>query len=633
MLNTELLDLLNSRELWAFVGSGTSVDAGLPSWGTLSEWIINDLHPDARQRIRKDPQFVQALKLQKYPAALGRLCDLAGRAAAIRALCGCLEKQKVPGDLTMLVARWPFKGYVTSNYDSLLERALDSIGSRGWTSLGNREDDSRLVSNNARGVIWHIHGATAYPDKSNFVLTTDDYAAFYQPGNQVLEQFRSLLVQQRVLFIGFGFNDEDLRKTLHVVGLLCNPANPAFAFIPDSFSPKERNELFDKYNIASITYQKTAQDHRGLTNLLKIYESMVVARTYSFSRNVFRSPSHDPETTSLFLYNELVLRKQSPLEEKVITSLIQSRILSMMRFRGTLSLAELIGELVPKIVTLAPGDGPTEEGTHQVLDFALQDLVTSGLIFFDTVEETYSLSTDGKRNVESRSIDAVLLERRFDSALAARTNEVFPTGSADQLNRIQQASFSFLSDSIRKRGVGVAKSFFPSGQAVADFHVLALLSSLPLYMKQLGNADEALALVKVITGVLRQPSEVEAEFIGAALQAQFAMVLLDMTPNWWKTRISLISSMTFIIDANILIAFFAKGATGHELARLMVNTLHKLGATTICTSGLVDEISEHARWAHNEIGPNTALSAETMKVFLGSAGGLLTFLLKDLLEK
>ena len=35
MLNQQLIDILNSDGAWAFVGSGCSVDAGLPSWEEL----------------------------------------------------------------------------------------------------------------------------------------------------------------------------------------------------------------------------------------------------------------------------------------------------------------------------------------------------------------------------------------------------------------------------------------------------------------------------------------------------------------------------------------------------------------------------------------------------------------------
>ena len=39
MLRTELIDLINGGDAWAFIGSGVSADAGGPTWDQLLEAV------------------------------------------------------------------------------------------------------------------------------------------------------------------------------------------------------------------------------------------------------------------------------------------------------------------------------------------------------------------------------------------------------------------------------------------------------------------------------------------------------------------------------------------------------------------------------------------------------------------
>jgi hypothetical protein len=47
MLRTDLIDLINCGGVWAFVGSGLSSRAGLPSWPTLTETAADRLDAGA----------------------------------------------------------------------------------------------------------------------------------------------------------------------------------------------------------------------------------------------------------------------------------------------------------------------------------------------------------------------------------------------------------------------------------------------------------------------------------------------------------------------------------------------------------------------------------------------------------
>ena len=70
-----------------------------------------------------------------------------------------------PGELLKELSNWPFAGYVTTNYDTLIRRALQAIGQDGgWTEAGNSDSEIRKLSGDTDHLIWHLHGAVDHPD-------------------------------------------------------------------------------------------------------------------------------------------------------------------------------------------------------------------------------------------------------------------------------------------------------------------------------------------------------------------------------------------------------------------------------------------------------------------------------------
>ena len=72
MLRTDLIDLVNRGDVWAFVGAGTSVDAGGPTWvDSLPRFW--PLSPAQRGGIISDARFVAAEKSKDLPRCFLRV--------------------------------------------------------------------------------------------------------------------------------------------------------------------------------------------------------------------------------------------------------------------------------------------------------------------------------------------------------------------------------------------------------------------------------------------------------------------------------------------------------------------------------------------------------------------------------
>ena len=59
--------------MWAFVGSGPSIDAGYPGWGELVGGVVRRIEKERRARVIADQRYVKAARSENWPNALSRI--------------------------------------------------------------------------------------------------------------------------------------------------------------------------------------------------------------------------------------------------------------------------------------------------------------------------------------------------------------------------------------------------------------------------------------------------------------------------------------------------------------------------------------------------------------------------------
>ena len=132
MIDTDLLDVINSGDAWVFVGSGVSADSGLPTWAGLVDLTISKLPHTDQQNVARDTLFLQGKSNGDFALCFRRMGVLVGQEVVANLVKQIFLDEKIePGDLTRLLADWPAAGYVTTNYDNLLETALETGKSLG----------------------------------------------------------------------------------------------------------------------------------------------------------------------------------------------------------------------------------------------------------------------------------------------------------------------------------------------------------------------------------------------------------------------------------------------------------------------------------------------------------------------
>jgi hypothetical protein len=435
---------------------------------------------------------------------------------------------------------------------------------------------------------------------------------------------RGLLVHRRIVFIGFGFNDPEVVRLLKIVGKYCSPTRPAFAFLAGFGSPDDRDsrlQFLEKYNVDIIPYTIVGDSHERLSQLLDVYGAFILRRSLQFSQRPRPCPNYDPETTGLLVYNQLVLREGQTVGSDVLGVLLRARALSLLKHKNNITIDDLRRDLSER-ANLAGVDAAATDsaaGTANRLETCIRTLQHDGLV--EIVDgPTLRLTAAGENFLAKQVGAARRLEEQFAACIHQRACIVL-TSDADAAARVAEAAESFLKDCIDRRALGVAMSWFSSRSDIKDYHVVALLQSLPEFMKQLSSAREALALTTVIREVLARPTEEELKFLGAALQAQFGVNVLGYAPDTVRARAAQISGTLFLLDSSTLIPLLGRSSVGYAQARLLLARLHEIDARVATTTLLAEEVAEHARWAIKQIGTGgSALTPDALAAAIGKAG-------------
>lgn len=622
MLRTDLIALINSGEAWAFVGSGASADSGLPPWSDLLDAVVTKLEPALASNVVTHRRYVPARTAGDFPSCFGVVEEVIGRPQLDSLIEDALTGQRRrPGLIYSTLADWPFAGYVTSNYDDLLEQALRQRVT-GWPSVGHSQSEVRKLSGGAHDLVWHIHGAHGLPATDGRPIVTDrDYDDLYLETSPLMVQLRAFLQQHRVVFFGFSFRDPELARLLKVITRYCNPARPAYAFMQEGEGDRDRRAMLERYNVDLITYPATARPHASLPGLLQTYGSFIIRRSLQFGGRRRSVPSYDPETTGLMVFNELLLRGRGSVAADVPETLLRARVLALLRYAGPKRVDALIQDLDEKarLFLDQPGSAPSTRAAAEV-DTCLRSLLADGHVEMDPGEEhSIRLSTLGHQFVEAQSARSELASSRFATSLSDRARLLLqPDDQA--AGRVAEAAGSFLKECVRRRALGVAMTFAASRPDLRDYQMLALLQSLPEYMQQLQDESEAAALVRLVQDVLAHRDRPENAYLGLAMQSQFGVHLLGLDPDALRARAADLAATFFLIDSSTIIHFMARASTGHEPARLLIKRLSDLGAPTVTTDLLAIEVAEHARWGGKQVASDGSLNAATAIAVTGKAG-------------
>jgi len=245
-----------------FAGAGLSIESGFVNWKELMREIAEELglDVDSETDLIAIAQFHVNERLGNRSKLNQLLIDNFTRNAKIT------KNHEI-------LANLPISSYWTTNYDKMIERALDHVG---------KTPDVKIVSENIiinipkrDAIIYKMHGDITLPHEA--ILTKDDYETYELNRSSYSIILQSELLSKTFLFLGFSFDDPNLVSILsrikNIYGTSKIKTHYCFFKLEDDPIKLKKQELkmkdLNRYGIKAVI----VSDYSQITNVLQEIDS------------------------------------------------------------------------------------------------------------------------------------------------------------------------------------------------------------------------------------------------------------------------------------------------------------------------------------------------------------------------
>lgn len=182
-----------------FVGSGLSIGVGLPGRKALIRELARDFEGDTIDA--SDEVIVQCY------------CNERGRHEFVSKLRKMLNTFQInPTIAHNALVRLPAEQIFTTNYDNLLEKALEQQ-QRVFNVIVENEEAGFIE--NGKVHVFKLHGDVARP--TSVVLTEQDHALYFEQHKPLATLLTAALQTKAMLFVGYSAKDAHFRQLLYKV--------------------------------------------------------------------------------------------------------------------------------------------------------------------------------------------------------------------------------------------------------------------------------------------------------------------------------------------------------------------------------------------------------------------------------
>ena len=265
-------DIINESAA-IFAGAGLSISTGLVNWKELLRDIALELDLD----IDKEHDLIAIAQYYKN--------EKGGRGGINSKLVKEFTKEVVVNINHKLLSSLPINTFWTTNYDNLIEKALQDFGKKIDVKICSENLAINVPRRDA--VIYKMHGDISLSHDA--VITKDDYESYNEKRQVFTTALQGDLVSKTFLFIGFSFDDPNLEYILSRIRILLgNNTREHYCFLKnlnkDAFNGDD--EMF--------SYEKVKQDlkikdlKRYNIQVLRIDNFEEITETLSMINNKLR---------------------------------------------------------------------------------------------------------------------------------------------------------------------------------------------------------------------------------------------------------------------------------------------------------------------------------------------------------
>jgi len=255
----EFLKEIEENNAAIFAGAGLSAASGHVDWKGLLKEFADELSLD----IEKENDLISLTQYHLNKNANNRH-------SLNQKIANEFHHGKVPNPNHEILARLPIFTYWTTNYDRLIEKALQDTGKIVDVKYTTKQLATTIHGRNA--ILYKMHGDVENPDDA--IISKDQYEKYFQTHGAFINTLSGDLVSKTFLFIGFSFTDPNLDYILSRIRITFqNNQRKHYCFFREvKKSPKETSEDFE--------YRKTKQA-LVITDLLRFNIHVLLVSEYS----------------------------------------------------------------------------------------------------------------------------------------------------------------------------------------------------------------------------------------------------------------------------------------------------------------------------------------------------------------
>ncbi|WP_426293289.1 SIR2 family protein [Dyadobacter endophyticus] len=186
-----------------FAGAGLSVGAGFVDWRGL----LKDIAEEIELEVDKETDLISLTQFH--------VNEKGGRGRINQKIIDEFKEKAEASENHKILSRLPIRTYWTTNYDSLIEDALEEASKR--VDIKHMVSQLPDTTYKRDAVVYKMHGDAKYPAQAT--ITKDDYERYHRKNEAFVTALSSDLISKTFLFLGFSFTDPNLDYILSRVRL------------------------------------------------------------------------------------------------------------------------------------------------------------------------------------------------------------------------------------------------------------------------------------------------------------------------------------------------------------------------------------------------------------------------------
>lgn len=583
MFDRDLIRCINSGRCFVLIGSGPSTEIGYPSWSKLAEGIweeVKKTNPEADER-----SFNKFMQDELYPEALRQAeVDFNKNRTefvnlAHKVFTSLHQTRSINNPIYTYLAQWPFACYLTTNYDDEIYNSLKNHGEY-FLVRGNDNDDFSGIRDGITNLIIKIHSDFSCPEK--IILTSVDYEACKNDNrwDYYRTHLRRIFETFDLLIIGHGMKDPDLQQMLSIAKTTSLPSHPIYMIIAD-MTEGEKRELYERYNIRTVSYNNTNKNHDELKRILQITNKFIATRGNTQPQIQHVTEDDTINATSLFLYRTLSTFGSN--EQMSVVQIMSPIILRILNNGLALSIDDIhtiMNEYFNPIDI-----NHTTECCEQLINHNLL-LNRNGLL---------TLSIQGKNEISQIENVRKIEEDQAYGQIKMKISDQYPNILPEDVDMIVSTLKQCIVAFFQNRGISAAAVIIGKereGGVIKTDIFQELYNASTILRSELKGP-----FLDIGGDLFLNPSEPQQKYLASLAQGFFLYHMAGLDPSCSRIRKDFFSETAWILDSSVILQYLAIGCAGYDYTKSLFEILIDAKATLYITNRLLLEVQRHLKWA------------------------------------